>query len=227
MYGRPRPRFENSLDELVCEHENILSLLSILEKVFIKIKEGESVPRNHLENIFFFIKNYIEALHHGKEEELLIPFVNESGLPAGGGPLCTLFKQKQMERHEIYPKDFKVKPTRISGLLEEGSPMNMILEEHQLTHYYTDKMEASLDGIENNVPEAKAQFVNNARDYIDSLREHIDKENHCFFILANQCLSAEKSNELKRDFKEIEKKLGEENIEECLTLLRELEQTYL
>lgn len=227
MLFMPKPQYGTCIDELVEEHENILSMLAILEKVFIQIKEKKPVPPQHLKDILFFIRNYLGVLHHGKEEKILLPQINKVGLPVGGGPLCTLFKQKQMDRRIIYPKDFKVVPTQVSGLIDEGSPMHIILEDHQLGDYYVKRMEEVLEKIGQDDSEARAQFVNNARDYIDLLREHIDKENHCFFVSVDNCCNESDLKEMKSGFDRVEDEIGGRVlVDQCLHLLENLQKAY-
>jgi hypothetical protein len=60
-------------DQLKEEHEGILLMLRILEKVSAKLKSGEKVDPDHLERIVEFFRVFADKCHHGKEEDLLFP----------------------------------------------------------------------------------------------------------------------------------------------------------
>jgi hemerythrin-like domain-containing protein len=62
-------------DQLKEEHQGILLMLKILEKVCDKIESRGRVDLDHLERIVEFIKIFVDQCHHGKEEDLLFPAI--------------------------------------------------------------------------------------------------------------------------------------------------------
>jgi hemerythrin-like domain-containing protein len=45
-----------------------------------------------------FITNFADQRHHGKEEQLLFPALERSGIPRQGGPLAVMEHEHQIER---------------------------------------------------------------------------------------------------------------------------------
>lgn len=68
-------------EELVTEHNAIKRMLDILERVSRRLEIGETVDAEHLERIVDFIRGFADRCHHGKEEDLLFPEMEEAGIP--------------------------------------------------------------------------------------------------------------------------------------------------
>jgi len=62
-------------EQLEEEHEGIALMLTIVEKVCVKMEAREKVDQGHLERIVEFFKIFVDQCHHGKEEELLFPAI--------------------------------------------------------------------------------------------------------------------------------------------------------
>ncbi len=60
-----------SIDILMEEHQNILKFTEVLRRICGSIIEGGEVPDKDLRDGILFIRNYSDAHHHGKEEEIL------------------------------------------------------------------------------------------------------------------------------------------------------------
>ncbi len=74
-------------EQLKAEHEGIKMMLSILDRICLKLESGEPVAVNHLEQILEFFKIFVDRCHHGKEEDLLFPAMEHAGVPKEGGPI--------------------------------------------------------------------------------------------------------------------------------------------
>lgn len=73
------------------EHDTILEMLQTLEGVANKVEAQDSVPLQLLVDLQEFFALFADRSHHGKEEELLFPFLEKKGVPRAGGPLgCML-----------------------------------------------------------------------------------------------------------------------------------------
>jgi hypothetical protein len=68
--------------ELSSEHQAILLMIRILEKMSDRLEAGESIDVTHLEKSVDFIKVFPDKCHHGKEEDLLFPEMVTAG-PSG------------------------------------------------------------------------------------------------------------------------------------------------
>lgn len=85
-------------EQLRNEHEAILSMLTILERVCKKLDSAGEVDSSHLEDIIEFFKVFADKCHHGKEEAHLFPAMEEAGVPRYGGPLGVMLEEHDTER---------------------------------------------------------------------------------------------------------------------------------
>lgn len=59
--------------DLVDEHSGIMLMLKIMDKVAVRLHQGDAVSMDHLQKIAEFLKNFADNCHHGKEEGILFP----------------------------------------------------------------------------------------------------------------------------------------------------------
>jgi hemerythrin-like domain-containing protein len=84
-------------------------------------------------------------------------------------------------------------------------------------------MADAIEGAAAGNSEAVAQFINNARGYVGLLREHIEKEDHCLFTMANQVLTEGDQQRLLAAFENVEHEhMGLGTHEKFLSLADEL-----
>ena len=88
-------------DILIKEHDAILVMLNILEKVCLRLDVGERVEETDLENIVEFFKVFADKCHHGKEETILFPPLEEYGIPNEGGPIGVMLSEHVMGRDNV------------------------------------------------------------------------------------------------------------------------------
>jgi len=79
--------------QLKDEHEGILLMLKILDKVSGKMKKQGKVEFMHLEQIVDFFKIFADKCHHGKEEDLLFPEMEKAGIPRDRGPIGVMLAE--------------------------------------------------------------------------------------------------------------------------------------
>ncbi|MCH7819575.1 MAG: hemerythrin domain-containing protein [Candidatus Marinimicrobia bacterium] len=88
-------------DILIKEHDAILVMLKILEKVCLRLDVGERVEETDLENIVEFFKEFADKCHHRKEEDLLFPALEEYGIPNEGGPIGVMLSEHVIGRDNV------------------------------------------------------------------------------------------------------------------------------
>lgn len=88
-------------DLLMKEHDAIMVMLNILEKVCLKLDAGERVEETILEDIVEFFRVFADKCHHGKEEELLFPIMVEYGIPNEGGPIGVMLSEHVAGRDDV------------------------------------------------------------------------------------------------------------------------------
>lgn len=110
-------------DKLKEEHEAIRLMLKILQKVCEKLEAGEKVSAAHLDDILEFIRDFADKCHHGKEEDILFPAMEDAGIPREGGPVGVMLMEHDMGRNYVkglregiddYKRGFPDAPVQIS-----------------------------------------------------------------------------------------------------------------
>jgi hemerythrin-like domain-containing protein len=178
--------------ELSHEHQAILLMIRILEKMSDRLESGEKVDPVHLEKAVDFIKIFADKCHHGKEEDLLFPAMEKTGIPRTGGPI------------------------------------GVMLHEHVEGRSYVKALADALPGLRTGDRAAARRFAENARNYGALLSQHIDKEDHILYPMADARLTPAEQKELEACFADVEEKIvGHGKHEEYHRLLEELEAAYL
>lgn len=88
-------------DQLKAEHEGILTMLKILDRICLRLESGEAVDVTHLEQIVAFFRVFVDRCHHGKEERFLFPALEIAGVPREGGPLGQMLLEHDQGRDYI------------------------------------------------------------------------------------------------------------------------------
>ena len=81
------------IEDLKAEHEGILLMLDILERMSERIVAGKSVPIDHLKQVLDFLQVFADKCHHGKEERLLFLAMEAAGVPKENGPLAVMLSE--------------------------------------------------------------------------------------------------------------------------------------
>jgi hemerythrin-like domain-containing protein len=72
-------------DQLRDEHEGVKLMLAILGRAAARLETGQDVSPEDLAQMLEFITVFADKCHHGKEEELLFPAMEEAGIPGKAG----------------------------------------------------------------------------------------------------------------------------------------------
>ena len=75
------------------------------------------------------------------------------------------------------------------GFARDCGPTGVMLYEHEQGRKFVRGMDESIEAAANGDAAAQKEFVRNAQEYIDLLREHIQKEDHCLFAMANKAFT--------------------------------------
>ncbi|MGD2271740.1 MAG: hemerythrin domain-containing protein [Desulfobacterales bacterium] len=114
------------------------------------------------------------------------------------------------------------------GVGNMGEPIAVMLHEHQQGREYVQTMNAAFAQYIKGDRRAADEFVKTAREYINLLEQHIDKENNVLFPLAEKHLSEQKQVRLSEGFERIEtEKIGTGKHDEFHKMLENLESVYL
>jgi len=86
---------------LKAEHEGILTMLGVFEKIRGIMATTAPVPAQHLDDILDFFKEFIDTCHHGKEERFLFPALQKAGVPREGGPIGVMLTEHEAGRRYV------------------------------------------------------------------------------------------------------------------------------
>ena len=130
--------------------------------------------------------------------------------------------------HHAKEEDILFKEMIKKGMPEKDSPVEAMLIEHEQGRAFVKGLiKATAEFKEGNEKKAK-EIIENARGYIELLREHIKKEDDILYPLAEKMFTEdEKEKQLDR-FKEAEiSKGGEKTVSEYVEIVKKLEARVL
>jgi len=111
------------------------------------------------------------------------------------------------------------------GVPREGGPIGVMLFEHELGRAFAGAIAGAIDAYEADGQAAARVIAENARGYVDLLRQHIMKEDNVLFPMADRVLSAADQAELDERFEQIEtERMGPDTHERYHRLLDNLER---
>ncbi|MDR3553766.1 MAG: hemerythrin domain-containing protein [Syntrophobacteraceae bacterium] len=91
----------NVTEQLRAEHEGILTMLQVLERISQQMSSGKPANLGHLEQIIEFLQVFADKCHHGKEEDILFPALEKAGIPREGGPIGVMLSDHSRGRNYI------------------------------------------------------------------------------------------------------------------------------
>jgi hemerythrin-like domain-containing protein len=90
------------IKDLKMEHEAVRLTLRILDKICRRIEKSEEISDlRHIDQLLEFFKVFVDKCHHGKEEELLFPALENVGVSREGGPIGVLLHEHQQGREFV------------------------------------------------------------------------------------------------------------------------------
>lgn len=115
-----------------------------------------------------------------------------------------------------------------SGVPKEGGPIGVMLQEHDEGRGYVGQMKEAAEKYKDGDKSLCSQFIENGRNFINLLSQHIDKEDNILYQIANMHISEKGMAELWEEFERVEReKIGPGKHEAFMSILKELETEYL
>ena len=99
-----------AIEDLLHDHEAILSALNLLANINRKLETASPVDPGDLSAFVGFLKEFADKCHHGKEEGLLFPAMAEAGVPQAGGPLGVMLREHEEGRRWIAAMSAAIEP---------------------------------------------------------------------------------------------------------------------
>jgi len=105
------------------------------------------------------------------------------------------------------------------GFPRHGGPTGVMLQEHEQGRTHIRAMWDSVDGAAKGETNALKRFIEHARGYVGLLREHIQKEDHCLFSMADQAMSETDRLQLMQAFENAEREDIGEGVHELYVMI--------
>jgi len=80
------------------EHQVILRVIGVLDKLVARSRRGDGFEADAFTQCVTFFKLFADACHHAKEEDLLFPVLEASGIPREGGPIGVMLYEHRLGR---------------------------------------------------------------------------------------------------------------------------------
>ena len=80
------------------QHKNILKIADVLEEILGNEPEPGAFDYDGIADCVQFIRLYADALHHGKEEDLLFPELEQVGMSRQAGPIAVMLYEHEQGR---------------------------------------------------------------------------------------------------------------------------------
>ncbi len=107
------------------------------------------------------------------------------------------------------------------GFPRQGGPTGVMIQEHEIGRAHVRAIAAAAE------QGAAAEFVKEARGFIELLRQHIQKEDHCLFAMADQAFTPDDQAKLLAAFEKVEQEdMGAGTHEKFLQLANDLADRY-
>jgi hemerythrin-like domain-containing protein len=86
---------------------------------------------------------------------------------------------------------------------QDSGPVAVMLSEHDEGRRYTDGFRSAAEQMKQGDAAAAADVVRNVFDYVNLLREHINKENNVLFPMAEQIIGPDLMKKVSEDFQRV------------------------
>lgn len=83
----------SAIEVLMNEHRVIERALKTLTAYARAVANGADLPRADLAGLAGFLREYADAYHHGKEEDILFRAMVDNGMPENSGPLAVMLSE--------------------------------------------------------------------------------------------------------------------------------------
>jgi hemerythrin-like domain-containing protein len=185
----------------------------------VPMKSTDELKNEH-EGILLMLR-IIETVSGKMESGVQIPSADLDGIME----FLSVFVDKC---HHGKEEDFLFPALEAVGILREGGPIGLLLDEHRKGREIVAKLKEAVNLYKSGNQNAPTDFTRLAADYISLMTQHIDKENNVLFPMADARLDPAEDIRLFESFEKLEKeRIGPGKHEEFHGLLNHLEKEYI
>jgi hemerythrin-like domain-containing protein len=88
----------DAIEMLMGEHRIIEGVLDALVGFTEEVQRKGSTEKDELARFVTFVREFADACHHGKEEDILFAAMIEHGFQSGGGPIAVMLHEHEQGR---------------------------------------------------------------------------------------------------------------------------------
>lgn len=89
------------IDQLRQEHRTIEQLLGLLERLATRLETRQDVPMDLFPDLLEFLLTFADTCHHGKEEDILFPALENHGVAHNSGPIGVMLAEHDLGRRYV------------------------------------------------------------------------------------------------------------------------------
>lgn len=112
------------------EHESILYVLQIFDKMMISNKNNPDIMLRYYGELLYFLKIFADKCHHGKEESILFKELVSKGIHNEGGPIGAMLQDHTLGRNYIAQMEQSLEKKDINGFNHAASQYRDLLRHH-------------------------------------------------------------------------------------------------
>jgi hemerythrin-like domain-containing protein len=116
--------------DLKKEHETILFVLKILDKMILETHIDGSEKRRYRHELVEFLKTFADKCHHGKEETHLFKALEEKGVRKEGGPIGVMLGEHDRGRRDVLQMTFALIAADVASFNEAAARYRDLLTAH-------------------------------------------------------------------------------------------------
>lgn len=160
----------NAIETLMREHRVIERVLDALIVYAGEIEQQGSTDREELARFVAFIREFADACHHGKEEDILFEAMVAHGFPREGGPIAVMLDEHDRGRAHVGVLAEKAQP---GGAWDDGDRAAI----GEAAHAFSELLRAHIqkeDGVL--YPMAEQHLPPEALERVDEACERYEAE---------------------------------------------------
>lgn len=120
------------------------------------------------------------------------------------GPFVEFFRGFADRCHHCKEEDRLFPRMEKGGIPREGGPIGVMLYEHQQGRMHVRTIAENLDAADRGEKAATRTVLDHCQQYLDLLRNHIGKEDHCLFGMAEQVVRGADLTDLVQAYRDAE-----------------------
>ncbi len=117
------------------DHELIEKVLKAMNATIQLLESGKRVPEQILSQTVDFAKNFTDACHHAKEEEVLFPALERTGMPTKMGPIAVMLMEHRQARELAHNME-----TGMETYVQDNNPQALLDAMKQYVRHVTEHL---------------------------------------------------------------------------------------